>query len=267
MTVRPSWWFRLAQVLALLVLAYLLLPGLAVIPVSFTDRSYLSFPAQHWSLQYYRQLIDSPAWRDSALQSIMVAAISTALATLLGSLAAIGAWRLGGRLGGLVRLLALVPLIVPTIVGALAYYRLYIDLGLLDTFAGVVLTHVIAAMPFVFMSVGSALSNFDPRLEQAARSMGARPWQVLRRVTLPAIRPGVWSGALFAFIVSWDEIVVLLFVTTRDVYLLPRAMWDGINQNVDPSIAAVATLMIAVTFACLCVQRLLVGRRVRRESP
>ncbi|MBV7484185.1 ABC transporter permease [Bordetella sp. BOR01] len=261
MTIRSSLWFKLALVAAFLVLAYLFLPALVVIPVSFTDRSYLSFPAQSWSWQHYLQLVENPMWRSSLLQSVAVSAVSTTLATVLGSCAAIGAWKLGARLGGLVRMMALTPLIVPTIVGALAYYRLYIDLGLLDTYVGVVLAHVVAATPFVFVSVGAALANLDPRLEQAARSMGARPWQVLWRITLPAVRPGVVSGAIFAFIVSWDELVVLLFITTRNVYLLPRAMWDGINENVDPSIAAVATLMILVTFVCLCAERLYAHRR------
>ncbi|QKH37236.1 ABC transporter permease [Achromobacter pestifer] len=266
MSIRPSWWFAAAALIAGLVLAYLFLPALVVVPVSFTDRSYLSFPAESWSLQHYRQLVESPVWRDSLLQSVAVSAVSTLAATALGCAAAIGAWKLGARLGGLVRMLALLPLIVPTIVGALAYYRLYIDLGLLDTYTGVVLAHVVAATPFVFVSVGSALANFDPRLEQAARSMGASPLQVLRRVTLPGIRPGIVSGAIFAFIVSWDELVVLLFITTRNVYLLPRAMWDGINENVDPTIAAVATLMILITFICLCVERLLAHRKGKRES-
>ncbi|HYG43523.1 MAG TPA: ABC transporter permease [Bordetella sp.] len=263
MTIRSSLWFKLAFAAAFLVLAYLFLPALVVIPVSFTDRSYLSFPAQSWSWQHYLQLIENPMWRSSLLQSVAVSAVSTTLATLLGSCAAIGAWKLGARLGGLVRMMALTPLIVPTIVGALAYYRLYIDLGLLDTYVGVVLAHVVAATPFVFVSVGAALANVDPRLEQAARSMGARPLQVLWRITLPAVRPGVVSGAIFAFIVSWDELVVLLFITTRNVYLLPRAMWDGINENVDPSIAAVATLMILITFVCLCAERLYAHRRQR----
>jgi putative spermidine/putrescine transport system permease protein len=261
MSIRPSLWFTLAFAGAVLVLAYLFLPALVVIPVSFTDRSYLSFPAESWSLQHYLQLVHNPMWRNSLLQSVAVSAISTTLATLLGTSAAIGAWKLGARLGGMVRMMALIPLIVPTIVGALAFYRLYIDLGLLDTFLGVILAHIVAATPFVFVSVSAALSNFDPRLEQAARSMGARPLQVLWRITLPAVRPGVVSGSIFAFIVSWDELVVLLFITTRNVYLLPRAMWDGINENVDPSIAAVATLMILITFICLCAERLIARRR------
>ena len=265
MNIRPSKWFAAAAVGAVLVLAYLFLPALVVIPVSFTDRSYLSFPAESWSLQHYRQLVEARSGA-SLVQSIAVSAVSTLAATGLGCAAAIGAWKMGARLGGLVRMLALLPLIVPTIVGALAYYRLYIDLGLLDTYTGVVLAHVVAATPFVFVSVGSALANFDPRLEQAARSMGARPLQVLARITLPGIRPGIVSGAIFAFIVSWDELVVLLFITTRNVYLLPRAMWDGINENVDPTIAAVATLMILITFICLCVERLLAHRKGKRET-
>lgn len=266
MTIRPSLWFVAACVGAVLILAYLFLPALVVVPVSFTDRSYLSFPSESWSWQHYQQLIESPVWRRSLMQSVSVSTVSTLVATLFGSCAAIGAWKLGARLAGLARLLALAPLIIPTIVGALAFYRLYIDLGLLDTYLGVVIAHVMAATPFVFVSVGSALANFDPRLEQAARSMGAGPWQVLGRIVLPCVKPGIASGAIFAFIVSWDELVVLLFITTREVYLLPRAMWDGINENVDPTIAAVATLMILVTFIFLSIERILAQRKLKRES-
>lgn len=266
MLIRPSYWFYLSCIGATLVLAYLFLPILVVIPVSFTDRDYLSFPVDSWSWQHYAQLVHSPMWRNSLMQSVGVSAVSTTVATLLGSCAAIGTWKMGARLAGLTRLLAMTPLIVPTIVGALAYYRLYIDLGLLDTFLGVVITHIITATPFVFIAVGSALEKFDPRIEHAARSMGANPWQVLKDITVPSIRPGIVAGALFAFIVSWDELVVLLFITTRKVYLLPRAMWDGINENVDPSIAAVATLMVLITFVCLGIERTFAWRRAKQES-
>ena len=260
MTITPSLWFRAVVAMAIMVLVYLFLPALIVIPISFTDRYYLSMPAETLSFAHYAALVTNPMWRDSFLQSVMVSSVSTCLALVLGSAAAIGAWKMGTRLKNVVRMMALMPLIVPTIVGALAYYRLYIHLGLLDTFTGVIITHVIAATPFVFISVSTALGNFDERLEHAARSMGARPLHVLARITLPCIRPGLISGAIFAFIVSWDELVVLLFITTRNVYLLPRAMWDGINDNVDPTIACVATLMILVTLICLCTERWLAHR-------
>src|SRR5690606_14787646 len=137
-------------------------------------------------LTHYVDIVTNPMWRDSFFQSLFVSTTSTVLALIFGSAAAIGTWKLrGGSQGNAIRLLMLVPLIIPTIVGALAYYRLYIGLGLLDTYTGVIITHVIAAIPFVFISVNAALGNFDERLEHAARSMGARPLQVLCRVTLP----------------------------------------------------------------------------------
>ncbi len=255
MNVRQSPWFYLTLAGALGVLAFLFLPILVVIPVSFTDKSYLALPGDSWSWQHYAQLIHSPMWRNSLIQSISVAIVSTFGATMVGACAAIGSWKLGARMAGFTRVLAMVPLVVPTIVGALAYYRLYIDLGLLDTFVGVIITHIIAATPFVFIAVGASLEKFDQRIEYAARSMGASPLRVLRDITLPGIKPGLISGALFAFIVSWDELVILLFITTRKVYLLPRAIWDGINENVDPSIAAVATIMVIITFIGICIER------------
>jgi putative spermidine/putrescine transport system permease protein len=157
----------------------------------------------------------------------------------------------------------LVPLIVPSIVYALGYYRMWIDLRLLDTFTGVILVHVVTGLPYVVITVSTSLANFDPRLEQAARNLGASMGQTLRMVIVPCIMPGILSGAIFAFVHSWDEIVVLLFITSRRLYLLPRAMWAGINENVDPTIAAVATVLMLATLGGLLAERLLRWRAAR----
>ena len=154
-------------------------------------------------------------------------------------------------------------LMLPVEVRIYPTYKIVADLGLLDTYAGVVLAHTVGGIPPVFVTVSAALAAFDPRLEQAARSMGAGTGMVLRRVLFPAALPGMASGAVFAFIASWDEVVVLLFITSRHVYLLPRAIWDGINENVDPVIAAVATLMILVTVTGLLIVQWLAWRAGR----
>ena len=133
-------------------------------------------------------------------------------------------------------------------------YRVWVALGLYDTWLGVVIAHTILALPFVVIAVSTALSMLDPRLEQASRSLGAAPLTTLLRVIVPNIKAGLITAAVFAFIVSWDEIVVTLFVANRVVYTLPRRMWDGMRENVDPTVAAVATLMIALTLVIVgCV--------------
>ncbi len=251
---RRSLHFYIMLGLAWTVVAFLVLPLLVVIPVSFTDQRYLSFPQESLSLKHYASIINDPFWRNSILQSLFVSTVSAICATVLGTMCAIGCWRLANRTSEWVRLLMLTPIIVPSVVHALAFYRTWISLGLIDTYLGVILTHTIIGLPYVVITVSAALANIDVRLEQAARSLGADMSKTVRWVLVPLVMPGILSGAVFAFIISWDEIVVLLFITSRNIYLLPKAIWDGINENVDPTVAAVATLLIAITFILLLIQ-------------
>jgi putative spermidine/putrescine transport system permease protein len=246
-----------------MVLTFLVAPMLVVMPVSVTDRRYLSFPEKSLSLQYYANLLTSDMWLSAIWQSVVVAIASTIGCVVLGTLCAVGCWRIGSRLSEAVRAFMLMPIIVPSIVHALGFYRMWIDLRLLDTFTGVVLVHVVTGIPYVVITVSTALANFDPRLEQAARNLGATVGQTVRLVIVPCIMPGILSGAVFAFVHSWDELVVLLFITSRRLFLLPRAMWAGINENVDPTIAAVATVLMLLTLAGLLVQRLARWRAAR----
>jgi putative spermidine/putrescine transport system permease protein len=248
-------------------LLFLVLPGFVVIPVSFTDRDYLSFPEHAPSLMHYAELWASADWRQGLWQSLIVASAATFFATTLGTLCAVGCWRMNNRAGTAIRWMMLTPVIVPSIVHALGMYRFWIKLGLIDTYTGVILAHVILGLPFVVITVSTALAQFDKRLEQAGRSLGASTVQVLWRIILPAIRPGMWSGAVFAFITSWDEIVVLLFITSRNIRLLPRMIWDGINDNIDPTVACVASLMIVVTLLALVIERTVDGRRREIKLP
>jgi putative spermidine/putrescine transport system permease protein len=261
MTIAPSLWFKATRASAFLLLAYAVVPALIVIPVSFTDTSWLALPRDHLSLEHWRTLFFAPQWRDSLLQSVFVTAISTTCAVALGTLAAIGLRQLTPRSAGLVRLMLIFPLVVPSVIAGLGWYRAFIPLGLLDTYPGVILAHTVTSLPLVLVTVTASLASFDDKLEQAARSMGAGTWTTLLWVTLPSIKPGILSGAIFAFIHSWDEVVILLFITTRDVYLLPRAIWDGINENVDPTIAAASTLMILVTTTALFLSQTGARRR------
>jgi putative spermidine/putrescine transport system permease protein len=249
------------------VLLFLVLPIAVVVPVSLTDRRYLSLPQNGLSLQHYANLFHSAGWQSSILQSLLVATLSASIAVVMGTLCAIGCWRVGSRWTQIVRALMLVPIVVPTIVYALGLYRVYALLGLLDTYTGIVLAHAVTAIPYVVVLVSTGLAGMDLRLEQAARSLGAGTWQVIGRVLLPILRPAVLSGALFAFIHSWDELVIVLFIAGRRVFTLPRRMWDGINDNLDPTLAAVAVLLVMVSAALLFLDLWARGRREKRTSP
>jgi putative spermidine/putrescine transport system permease protein len=243
-----------ANVLAWSVLLFLLLPITVIFPVSLTDQRFLSLPYHGVSLQHYATFFTSERWLSSTWQSLVIAVASTVLAVATGTACAIGCWKLSTRATELVRALMLLPIIVPSIVYALGIYRFWIRLDLLDTHTGVILVHGVTGIPYVVITVSTALANFDPRLEQAARGMGASLGQTLAWVILPRIMPGVLSGAVFAFIHSWDEAVLILFIASRALFTLPRRMWDGINENLDPVMAVAACVMIMLSMLMLGIE-------------
>ena len=205
---KPTLAGRISNIAAWVILSILIIPSLVAFPVSVTNKTYLSFPWEGVSLQHFHNLLTSPEWLSSFGQSLVIAIAASALATALGTLAAIGLWRLAGRFIETLRAFLLLPLMVPPIISAMAFYRWWVPLGLIDSYLGIILAHAILAIPMVVITVSAALANFDLRLEQASRSLGASLPTTVRRVILPVIRPGILAGAVFAFILSWDEIVV-----------------------------------------------------------
>lgn len=238
---------ELTRIIAWMTVCFLILPIFVVVPVSFTSKRYLSWPGSEWSLRHYEVLVGEGGWLASIGDSFIVATSAAVLAIIFGTLFAVGHWRLNNRVTRNLRLLMLLPMIVPPIVHAVAFYQAWSVLNLLDTYPGLVLVHTMKALPFVVLSVSASLVNLDPRLEQASRSLGATSRETLWYVLLPQVRPGMIAGAIFAFITSWDEIIVAIFVTSREVYTLPKRIWDGIFDNVDPAIASLGTLMIVLT--------------------
>ncbi|WP_270933535.1 ABC transporter permease [Falsiroseomonas oryzae] len=230
-----------------IVVLFLILPLTVVIPVSFTPERFLSLPGATWSLRHYRAILDDPTWLEAFRDSLIVAIGATAMAVVLGTSAAVGCWRLSSRLSEFIRMLMLLPIIVPAVVHALGFYRAWVGFGLIDTHAGLIAAHGMKGLPYVLITVSASLADFDQRLEMAARSLGASPARALRSVVLPAARPGILAGAAFAFVTSWDELVVTLFITSRGVVTLPRRIWDGVQDNISPTVAAVATLLMLVT--------------------
>ncbi|MQT14523.1 ABC transporter permease [Segnochrobactrum spirostomi] len=251
----------LPKLAAWLLLAFLFVPILVVIPVSLTDRDYLSLPHDGISLSHYAALVDwRTGWLSSMATSLGIALATSVVATAVAAAYAIGAWAYVGRWPSLLRVVLLSPLIVPPIIYAVGMVKLWSRFGLLDSWIGVTIVHVMLAMPLAVLAIGASLSNFDPRMVQAARSLGARPPTIIFGVILPNLGPGVAAGAILAFITSWDEITVTLFITGRRIVTLPRRIWTSIADSVDPALAAIASALLLATLLALLI-RLLVSER------
>jgi putative spermidine/putrescine transport system permease protein len=230
-----------------LLLFFLAFPIVVVFVVSFSEASYLTFPPPTFGLRWYHAYFGNVDWLRPTWLSIWVAACVVVLSTTLGTLAALGIARLPKPLRILVSGLVLSPLIVPVIVVAIGIYYAFAKYGLVGTPIAMVLAHTCLAVPFVVTSVSASLAGIDRRLEQAALSLGATPAGTFRQVTLPLIRPGILVGALFAFITSFDELVISLFLSGVGAVTLPRRMWEDLRYAIDPTIAAVSTLTIILT--------------------
>ncbi len=230
-----------------LVAALLLLPGLVVIPLSFTGSSTFVFPPESWSLRWYENLFTNPAWTDSITLSVTLAITVAVLSVVLALLAALAMQRRQSRWVGVARGAILAPRIVPGIIIALAVYSLFLTWGLSATFPGFVIAHTVLALPFAFIPISAALAQTDKRLEDAASSLGSTPLQTLWRVVLPGIMPGVLTGAVFSFVISFDEVVLSLFISSLDIRTLPVQMYRAITTDIDPTIAAASTLLLLIT--------------------
>ena len=257
-----AWDYALWAV-CLLVLAFLILPILIIVPLSFSSGTFLTFPLPGLSLRWYEEFFTSAPWQLSLRNSLIVASATTALATFLGTLAALGLTR--ARLPGQSLLMGLIvsPMVVPLVIVAVGVYFAYAPFGLTSSLLGLTLAHTALAAPFVVITVSATLQGFDPNQARAGASLGASPVVVFRRIILPLILPGVISGALFAFVTSFDEVVVALFVTGPAERTLPRQMFNGIRENISPVIAAAASFVILVSAFLLTVLEILRRRNER----
>jgi putative spermidine/putrescine transport system permease protein len=242
---------RAALACTAILLVYLLAPLLVILPVSVTDERVLALPQESLSLQHYRRFVEAPEWFAAAGQSLAIGLASASLATALGFLAAAAVWLNRGITARLVSLLLVLPMVVPGIVIALGMLRLYVWTGLLDTWAGVVLAHTVVGLPYAFVLSLAGLAALPVALFQTARALGAGPLRALALVVLPCCRASVLSGFVFAFLHSWDELVLTLFLASRTIQTLPRMMWDGLQENLDPVIAAVSVLLLLVSTSLL----------------
>jgi putative spermidine/putrescine transport system permease protein len=238
----------LGRVVVVLLLAFMTFPTLVVIVASFNSTAILSFPPQGVSLRWYENALTYPQFRKAAVNSVIVTLASALLALPLGTAAALALVRHRPRGGTLWNAVILSPLVIPGVAAGLGFLVLAAKLGLLQSRWVLVLAHVVLVLPFVVRSVTVSVANLDPMLERAGASLGASPWRVFRRVTLPLLRPGLFAALLFAVIVSVNEFVVSLFVTTRVTEILPVAMFTYVVNYTDPTMAALSTLFIGATF-------------------
>jgi putative spermidine/putrescine transport system permease protein len=262
-------WYYAIRGFCVLVLIYLVLPILAIIPISFTSDSMLSYPMPSLSMRWYHEFFNSVMWTLSMKNSFIIAFATTALATALGTLAALGLTMSDFPFKGVVTGIMIMPMVVPIVISAVGIYFFFSWAGLTSTYLGMILAHTALATPFVVITVTATLQGFNRNQIRAGTSLGASPVTVFFMVTLPQILPGVISGALFAFVTSFDEVVVALFIAGSEQYTLPRQMFAGIREKYNPTIAAVATMMIVVSIMLLVTVELLRRRseRLRGITP
>lgn len=250
-------WRWVLGAITLLVTLFLLLPIVFIAALSFGDSQWLIFPPPGWTFRWYEELFADPRWLSSAWTSARIALVVTVLSVAIGLLASLALTR--GTFAGreTLRALFITPMILPVVVLAVALYAFFLRIGLNGTMTGFVLAHLVLALPFSIISISSALEGFDQSIEDAAILCGAHPWEARLRVTLPAISSGVFAAAIFSFLVSWDEVVVAIFMASPTLQTLPVRIWTTLRQDLTPVIAAASTLLVLITVVMMLAALLL----------
>jgi len=239
------------------VAAFLLLPTVVIIPISFTTAANTLFPPVGFSFKWYRTVIEDPAWQTATITSLKVALLTMACSVTLGTAAALALFRSQFIGKTAVRALILSPLVTPLIVLAIGVFMVFSRWGLAGTLVGLVIADTVLALPFVVVSVTATLYTVNPNLELASLGLGAGPWRTFRRVTLPLILPGVVAGAIFAFITSWDEVVMAIFLTTASLRTIPVLVWSQVRAEISPAVAAVGSILFVISALGMAAVRLI----------
>lgn len=245
----PGWLVRLAGVAALIFLA---LPILIIFPLAFSPSDYLSFPPHGVSLRWFARIAADPGWTDSLKFSLAAALFATALSVAMALLAALALVRADFPAKRIVYAVILLPMIVPHIITSIAVYFFFSSIGI-SNFVGIVIGHAALAIPVATIILAATLQGFDLRLEQAALSLGASRFTALRRITLPMIAPGMVAAGIFAFLHSFDELLVAMFLSSPGEQTLPVRIWHAVQFQLDPTIAAVSAALIAFSVMALAL--------------
>jgi putative spermidine/putrescine transport system permease protein len=237
--------------------AFLILPIFFIVALSFGSSQWLVFPPPSWTTKWYEQFFNNPQWLESALTSVQVATLTGVIASLIALPASFALVR--GRFPGRDYLYSLftLPMIVPVVIIAVACYSLFLSLGLTGTRTAFVISHVIVALPFAMISIINSLRLFDQSIEDAAVICGATRLQAILKVTFPSIKPGIFAGALFAFLVSWDEVVISIMMASPELQTLPVKMWSTLRQDLTPVIAVASSLLIGLSIVIMFIAHLL----------
>lgn len=269
-------WHYAFYVICGLIFLFLILPIIVIIPLAFNAEPYFTFTdamlkldPEGYSLRWYNELINSEEWMSSIRNSFFIAIISTIIATALGTIAALGLNRKQMPAKGLIMAILISPMIVPLIISAAALFSFYARINLANTYTAIILSHVVLGIPFVVITVTAALSGFDQQLIRAAQSLGANQTTTFFRVILPLLLPGVISGALFAFITSLDEVVIVQFLAGPEQTPMTVRMFSGLRENISPTILVLATILVAISILLLATMEMLRRRneRLRGMSP
>lgn len=270
-----SWYYGF-RVICTLILLFLIVPILVIIPLSFNAQDFFTFTPEMlaldpagFSLKHYQDFFTNPNWTLALWNSVTIAPVATLLATVLGTVAAVGLSQSHMPYRSAIMAILISPMIVPLIISAAGMYFFYSRIGLQGTYVGVVLAHAALGTPFVIITVTATLVGFDKSLTRAGANLGADPVTIFFKIQMPLILPGVISGALFAFITSFDEVVVVLFLGSASQKTLPWQMFTGLREQISPTILAVATVLVGLSIALLTTLELLRrrGERMRGISP
>ena len=255
-----TWWTIARAVVCALVVIYLIAPMIIVLIISFSSAPFLTFPPPGFSLQWFRKLFGHAAWQDALLTSLQIMLPTGIIATVLGTAAAVGIAR--GRFPGasIVSSLLMAPVVVPVIITAAAMFGVFRGFGLYGTLTGLILAHTVLTIPYVLTTVLASLHMVDEQLEQAALTLGATRWSAFWQVIFPLILPALLSGFLFAMIISFDELVVSIFISSPTLRPVTVQMWSDIRGDIDPTISAIGTLLFLFSLVVLLAESLLRGR-------
>ncbi len=253
--------YTLLWVACSLLFFFLVAPILVVLPLSFSSSMFFSYPVPEWSTFWYQRFFGSLTWQTAIRNSFLLAFATTAIATPLGTLAALGIHKSRFRYKQVFMIIMIAPMIVPIIITACGLYFFLAKLGLISTMPGLIISHVVLALPFVFIIVTSTLSGFDRKLVRAALSLGASPLKAFFTITMPLIIPGIVTAAVFAFITSFDEVIVVNFIAGVDQTTMTKELWRGLHEELSPIVLAVSTVMVLMSFLVLSTIEI-----VRRKS-
>lgn len=266
-TIGDKIWHYSFRTLVAIIFIYLIVPILSIIPLSFNSAELLSYPMKGFSLRWYEDFFGSERWGLAIKNSLIIGLSSMVLATILGTTAAVGINRANFLGKALVVALLISPMMIPLVITALSLYLFFAKLGLNSTYIGLILAHTILGIPFVIITVSATLQSFNYNLMRAGASLGASPLRVFFKIVLPNIAPGVFSGALFAFATSLDEVVVVMFIAGPSQRTIPREMFSGIRENLSPTLLAAATILIVFAAMLMLTLELLRKRSEKYNAP